>query len=108
MEEELLPHWRTLTPQATDIDDPDFAADVSEERRLTYVGITRAQRKLYLTRCKLRPKHGREVERTPSRFLAEIPDELLVQRDLHAEATAPVDPDELRAFLQGFGQSFGD
>jgi superfamily I DNA/RNA helicase len=51
LEEELLPHLRTLQPQATDVIDADHATDISEERRLCYVGITRAQRKLYLTRA---------------------------------------------------------
>ena len=51
LEEELLPHIRTLQPQVTDVLDADHATDISEERRLCYVGITRAQRKLYLTRA---------------------------------------------------------
>jgi DNA helicase-2/ATP-dependent DNA helicase PcrA len=51
LEEELLPHIRTLQPQATDVSDTDHAVDISEERRLCYVGITRAQRKLYMTRA---------------------------------------------------------
>src|SRR5262249_38117011 len=51
MEEELLPHARTLNPQVTDVIDPDHATDISEERRLCYVGITRAQERLYLTRA---------------------------------------------------------
>ncbi|MGE0396018.1 MAG: ATP-dependent helicase, partial [Kofleriaceae bacterium] len=51
LEEELLPHIRTLQPQATDVLDADHATDISEERRLCYVGITRAQQKLYLTRA---------------------------------------------------------
>jgi len=104
-EEELLPHARTLVPQASDIGDPEAAADVSEERRLAYVGITRAQEQLYITRTRLRRRHGKEVERLPSRFLLEIPDELRVSRDLVAEARAPVDTSELRAFFQSFGDS---
>ncbi|HET7504467.1 MAG TPA: UvrD-helicase domain-containing protein, partial [Kofleriaceae bacterium] len=59
LEEELLPHIRTLQPQVTDVLDADHATDISEERRLCYVGITRAQRKLYLTRACTRVQRGR-------------------------------------------------
>ncbi len=67
MEEELLPHKRSLE------EDPGCA----EERRLCYVGITRARRHLTISRCLTRRKYGTVEERHPSRFLAEIPEELL-------------------------------
>ncbi|HEY5920369.1 MAG TPA: UvrD-helicase domain-containing protein [Kofleriaceae bacterium] len=102
LEEELLPHIRTLQPQATDVMDADHATDVSEERRLCYVGITRAQRKLYLTRACLRVSRGRAVPRTPSRFLLEIPDELLEIRDLAEEARQQVPKDEVANFFANF------
>ena len=102
LEEELLPHIRTLQPQATDVMDADHATDVSEERRLCYVGITRAQRKLYLTRACTRVSRGRSVPRTPSRFLLEIPDELLEIRDLAEEARQQVPRDEVRSFFANF------
>jgi DNA helicase-2/ATP-dependent DNA helicase PcrA len=102
-EEELLPHWRTIAPTAADVDDSEHAADVSEERRLVYVGITRAREQLTITRCRKRRKHGKDVERAPSRFLREIPDALLDTRDIAAEQTAPVPTDELRSFLRTFG-----
>jgi len=102
MEEELLPHVRTLQPQATDVIDADHATDVSEERRLCYVGITRAQRKLYLTRSCLRNSRGRLVPRTPSRFLLEIPDELLEVRDLGEEARQKVPEAEVKSFFSRF------
>jgi DNA helicase-2/ATP-dependent DNA helicase PcrA len=102
LEEELLPHIRTLQPQATDVMDADHATDVSEERRLCYVGITRAQRKLYLTRACLRVSRGRAVPRTPSRFLLEIPDELLEIRDLAEEARQQVPKDEVASFFANF------
>jgi superfamily I DNA/RNA helicase len=97
MEEELLPHARTLYPQG-----PDVAGevDVSEERRLAYVGITRARERLYLSRALERRKHGKERLRTPSRFLAEIPDELVVKRDLALEAQKPASKEELAGFWQ--------
>jgi DNA helicase-2/ATP-dependent DNA helicase PcrA len=106
LEEELLPHIRTLQPQATDVMDADHATDVSEERRLCYVGITRAQRKLYLTRACTRVSRGRSIQRTPSRFLLEIPDELLEIRDLSEEARQQVPKDEVRSFFANF--DFGD
>ncbi len=102
LEEELLPHARTLNPQATDVMDADHATDVSEERRLCYVGITRAQRKLYLTRATTRVSRGRIMPRTPSRFLLEIPDELLEIRDLGEEARQKVPTEEVANFFANF------
>ena len=63
VEEELLPHKRSLE------EDPSCA----EERRLCYVGITRARKHLTISRCLTRRKYGTIEERHPSRFLAEIP-----------------------------------
>lgn len=71
MEEGYLPHKRTL----------DEAVDFSEERRLCYVGITRAKDLLYLVRAKNRIRYGKPTPRTPSRFLAEIPQDLIVHID---------------------------
>ncbi len=67
MEEELLPHKRSIE------EDPSCA----EERRLCYVGITRARQHLTISRCLTRRKYGTLEERKPSRFLAEIPEHLL-------------------------------
>jgi superfamily I DNA/RNA helicase len=99
LEEELLPHIRTLQPQATDALDADHATDISEERRLCYVGITRAQRKLYLTRACTRVTRGRSVPRTPSRFLLEIPEELYEVRDIGEEARQKVPEAEVASFF---------
>jgi superfamily I DNA/RNA helicase len=63
LEEELLPHKRSIE------EDPTCA----EERRLCYVGITRARKHLTISRCLTRRKYGSIEERKPSRFLAEIP-----------------------------------
>jgi len=101
-EEEILPHARSLMPHANDVSDPDHVADVSEERRLAYVGITRAQEMLYVTRCASRRRHGRQVPCTPSRFLLEIPEELMERRDVAAESREPVHAGELSAFFQKF------
>ena len=67
MEEGLFPHARTLM-------EPD---EMEEERRTCYVGITRAQRKLYMTYARSRMIYGRTTTYLPSRFLAEIPDEYI-------------------------------
>ena len=67
MEDGLFPHQRSLN-------DP---AGLEEERRLCYVGITRARRELYVTHAEQRRLHGVESFATPSRFLREIPAELL-------------------------------
>jgi DNA helicase-2/ATP-dependent DNA helicase PcrA len=63
MEEGTLPHRRSLA---------DFERDVDEERRLCYVGITRAQKRLTLTFAKQRRKRGKMVPTEPSRFLYEM------------------------------------
>jgi DNA helicase-2/ATP-dependent DNA helicase PcrA len=102
LEAERLPHARTLYPQGPDAElGAEASPDVGEERRLAYVGITRARALLYLTRCRERRKHGKERARTPSRFLAEIPAELVVSRDLAAEAQAPASEHELAGFWAG-------
>ncbi|MCE9571967.1 MAG: UvrD-helicase domain-containing protein [Deltaproteobacteria bacterium] len=102
MEEELLPHARTLQPQATDVMDADHATDISEERRLCYVGITRAQQKLYLTRACTRVSRGKPMVRTPSRFLLEVPDDLLEVKDLADEAAQQVPHTDVKSFFSNF------
>jgi len=67
MEEGLFPHSRSLS-------DPD---QMEEERRLCYVGITRAREELYLTYANQRYFFGRRENFIPSRFLGEIPSELI-------------------------------
>jgi len=83
LEEGLLPHQRTLEERATDLSpaDGDAATSLEEERRLFYVGVTRARDKLYMCRAKARGQRGKLVPRTPSRFLLEIPKELYVERE---------------------------
>jgi DNA helicase-2/ATP-dependent DNA helicase PcrA len=67
MEENVFPHARSIT-------DP---GELEEERRLAYVGITRARRSLYLTNAWSRTLFGGTSYNTPSRFLREVPDALL-------------------------------
>jgi len=64
--------------------------ELEEERRLCYVGMTRAMRLLYMTHARSRRIHGRDVFNTRSNFLDEIPAELTVDfRQGHGEDTAP-------------------
>ena len=67
LDEGLFPHSRTLM-------DPE---QIEEERRLAYVGITRAERQLYVTNAITRTMYGRVSAYMPSRFLGEIPPELV-------------------------------
>ncbi|WP_231287970.1 UvrD-helicase domain-containing protein [Scardovia inopinata] len=67
MEEGTFPHARSMENES----------ELSEERRLAYVGITRARRRLYLTRSAVRAQWGNVQELMPSRFLDEIPQELI-------------------------------
>jgi superfamily I DNA/RNA helicase len=82
-EEGLLPHMRTLETKATDpsalltSESGGNSQDIEEERRLFYVGITRARQRLELLRCKHRVMRGKPMPRTPCRFLMDIPDELI-------------------------------
>ncbi len=71
MEDGFLPHKRTI----------EEAVDFGEERRLCYVGITRAKDHLILIRAKNRIRYGKPVPRTASRFLDEIPKDLMVMMD---------------------------
>ncbi|WP_423915807.1 ATP-dependent helicase [Candidatus Poriferisodalis sp.] len=70
MEDGVFPHHRSMT-------DP---YELEEERRLAYVGITRAREQLYLTHSWSRMLHGQTSYNPPSRFLAEIPPDLIDDR----------------------------
>jgi len=77
LEEGLLPHRESIAN-----------GNVDEERRLFYVGITRAERSLHLSFCRKRRRAGETIECQPSRFLGE-----LAQEDLRWSG-APLPPDE--------------
>lgn len=79
-EEGLFPHYMTK-------DDPK---GLEEERRLCYVGMTRAMEKLFITYAEVRRLHGKEVYHRASRFLSEIPAEFLEDVRMKSKYTAPV------------------
>jgi superfamily I DNA/RNA helicase len=89
MEEELLPHKRSIE------EDPTCA----EERRLCYVGITRARKHLTISRCLTRRTYGAVEERKPSRFLAEIPAHLLNETSADAGGNMPDSADIAEDFF---------
>jgi superfamily I DNA/RNA helicase len=88
-EEGYLPHQRTLDARATDDGERTGAADIEEERRLFYVGVTRARDTLLLSRARSRVLRGKPIPRTPSRFLLDVPEELLDAEDVKEEAPTP-------------------
>ena len=80
MEEGILPHRRSF-------DDPE---EMEEERRLCYVGITRAKKRLYLLRSYRRSLFGGSTANPPSRFLQDISPHLISPRGLWEESPTPV------------------
>jgi DNA helicase-2/ATP-dependent DNA helicase PcrA len=90
LEEGLLPHIRALE---------EGESGIAEERRLTYVGITRAQRRLYLLHAFRRHLYGAPQLAAASRFLDELPKELLEtpRRPGMAAAASPRTPGAVRA-----------
>lgn len=80
MEENLFPHYMSM----------EEGSGLEEERRLCYVGITRAMEKLYLSYAEVRRLHGEENFNAPSRFIREIPSNLLQEIRIKAEVSRPV------------------
>ena len=66
-----LPHTRTTDPKACEA----TVGDLDEERRLFYVGITRARDLLYLTASRQRMLRGKTVDVTPSRYMDDLPEQ---------------------------------
>jgi DNA helicase-2/ATP-dependent DNA helicase PcrA len=82
LEQGLLPHARSNEDDG----------ELEEERRLLFVGITRAERELYLSHCRVREFRGQRQVTVPSQFLAELPGEALTVRDLSEGAFVPSFP----------------
>lgn len=96
MEEEILPHRNSVED-----------CQIEEERRLAYVGITRAQRLLTLTLAKQRRRGGELHQTSPSRFLDELPQESL---EWYGQSTATAEQSRARAqsHLTGIRQLLGN
>ena len=92
LEQGLFPHKRAVEE-----------GSMEEERRLCYVGMTRARERLVMTRAATRIKRGKEVQRTASRFLQDIPEQLC---DVVELAAIPVGPPTVKE--QGFFASLRD
>ena len=90
MEQGLFPHQRSA-------EDP---VRMEEERRLCYVGITRAEKKLYMTMAEQRRLHGRDQYNPPSKFVAELPTELLEEIRPRMQVSMPVYRQEQPMFMQ--------
>jgi DNA helicase-2/ATP-dependent DNA helicase PcrA len=79
MEDGIFPHFRSMTDQH----------ELEEERRLAYVGITRAQERLYLTHAWSRTLFGQTSFNPPSRFLGELPQHLMEARESETRRQTP-------------------
>jgi DNA helicase-2/ATP-dependent DNA helicase PcrA len=80
MEDGLFPHQRSIQDLAS----------LEEERRLCYVGATRAMKQLYMTYAEQRRLHGIDSYGTPSRFIKEIPNELLEEVRPRIQVSRPI------------------
>ena len=88
VEEDILPHKKSA----------DRDEDIEEERRLFYVGITRAMNELYITYTDRRSKYGKEKPSVPSRFLKEIPEEVIKRLDRFEK----LDPEQEKVYAKKF------
>ncbi len=100
MEEGFLPHTKSIYE----------TFDIDEERRLCYVGITRAQRQLILTGARRRRKYGKLEQREPSRFLTELPSDrlLIANKDQAQESTLEQQAVSASNFFSNMSKMFGD
>jgi DNA helicase-2/ATP-dependent DNA helicase PcrA len=100
LEEGFLPHKKSIYE----------TFDIDEERRLCYVGITRAEQQLFFLGARQRRKYGKLEQREPSRFLSEIPDEL-VHKSVGEQPvnSSPVDEAaSASSFFDNISQMFDD
>jgi len=93
LEEGLFPHQRSIA----DLN------GLEEERRLCYVGITRAMKRLYLSHAEARRLHGQDQMAAPSRFLTEMPEELLEEVRPRLNVSRPFDNGRRRWTDEGDG-----
>nr|VFK55688.1 MAG: DNA helicase-2 / ATP-dependent DNA helicase PcrA [Candidatus Kentron sp. TC] len=86
LEENLFPHQQNVSD----------SRKLEEERRLCYVGMTRAQRSLYLSYAENRRLHGADYHQRPSRFIGEIPESLLERVEARAPKAAHIKGNQRR------------
>ena len=98
VEDHLIPHARAIE---------ESEENLEEERRLFYVAITRAKQKLYLTSCKTRKSMRERSDSTPSRFLEEIPGELIEFHSPEEEVDADRAADYFAMVKQKLGEGSG-
>ncbi|HDH05885.1 MAG TPA: ATP-dependent DNA helicase Rep [Nitrospirae bacterium] len=92
VEENILPHKKSV----------DSYGGIEEERRLFYVGITRAMKELFITYTDHRLKYGKETPSVPSRFLEEIPEEATRALDRFEK----MDPEQEKAYVKNLYENF--
>ena len=95
MEEELLPHKKTIVENS----------DINEERRLCYVGVTRARKKLVMTYAKERKIYGKMIPRFKSRFVVELGH---CYKELDRTNFGDMSEDEVKDFKKNFFGSLMD
>ena len=97
LEESLFPHGRSM----------ESASQLEEERRLCYVAITRAMEKLYITHAESRRLHGTDTFNPPSRFLREIPKELIDEIRPRAQTNIPYNRKDFKETKMEFEEEIG-
>ncbi len=97
LEESLFPHGRSM----------ESASQLEEERRLCYVAITRAMEKLYITHAESRRLHGNDTFNPPSRFLREIPKDLIDEIRPRAQTNIPYNRKDFNETKVEFEEEIG-
>ncbi len=97
LEESLFPHGRSM----------ESASQLEEERRLCYVAITRAMEKLYITHAESRRLHGTDTFNPPSRFLREIPKDLIDEIRPRAQTNIPYNRKDFEEIKNEFEEEIG-
>ena len=97
LEESLFPHGRSM----------ESVSQLEEERRLCYVAITRAMEKLYITHAESRRLHGTDTFNPPSRFLREIPKDLINEIRPRAQTNIPYNRKDFKEIKMEFEEEIG-
>ncbi len=104
LEENILPHARSIGPERNPGASPEEKDEarraVEEERRLLYVGITRAEQRLYLVFASIRSLYGDSRANLPSRFLYDIPESAREGSSLSRRVQADLDRESFQALIR--------